>query len=146
MHYLVIPWRESDEEISCLRSAVASNEWKRRIPSTLMVKAAQGQLKEEISKLPLSAVAIVYCTAETTRDRDVATLCEGAASGAAVRASIAVPDDSASKWVVVERRPADVRRAGRSRSVFTGDRAAALVDRAAALSMSGPEAEDEVEE
>jgi hypothetical protein len=113
MHYLVIPWREPGEEISCLRSAVASNEWKRRIPSTLMVKAAQGQLKEEISKLPLSAVAIVYCSAETTRDRDVATLCEGAASGAAVRASIAVPDNSASKWVVVERGPADVRRAGR---------------------------------
>ncbi len=103
-HYLVIPRGGPAREASCLRSAAASDEWKRRIVSTEIINPEPDQVIGEISRLPSSALAIVHCSIESTRDRDMATLCDGTAPGIVVRAGIAVLDKAApSKWVLVSR-------------------------------------------
>ena len=102
LHYLVIPQLGSAGEIACLRSAARSNEWRRCIPATRIISPAFGQLRDEISKLPSSATAIVYCSPETRRDPDIAMLCDGTAEGVSVGASIAIPGDGASRWILVK--------------------------------------------
>jgi hypothetical protein len=103
-HYLVIPRGGAARETSCLRSAAASDEWKRRIPSTEIISPEPGQVTREISRLPSPALAIVHCSIESTRDPEMARLCDGTAPGLVVRAGIAVLDKAApSKWVFLSR-------------------------------------------